>query len=144
MGEQSKGEMPDLQQPKDGPPFDQNPPAKAKAIDGWVYCNGCEKPQPATGHECGSRHEPKATSWEARYFEAHDNALAAEDGREFAESLLCAMAFDHGVMLEAAQYFDDCEPQDSPRLDWICDDSATTCEPERICVFCDAAREGGR
>jgi hypothetical protein len=52
MGEQSRSEMPDLQPPKDGPPFDQNPPAKAKAIDGYRWCNDCDSVVSAVAHSC--------------------------------------------------------------------------------------------
>lgn len=134
-------------------PYDPNPPAKAKAIDGWVYCETCSKPQLATGHECP---EVDDAGWAVHYADrAMDLEHELEEARkshgrhhqregelshrlgvasmraEVAESLLMAMAFEHGRTLCA-------------RVARGEEDGVPFCAPLRAprgCVFCDSARE---
>lgn len=89
-------------------PFDPSPPAKAKAIDGFIRCATCESVVSAVGHECATPDE------------RFERLLSYRDRAEFAESLLCALSWDHAIDLDNG---------------WV------ECGP---CVYCDAARTGGR
>ena len=87
---------------------------------GWVYCEACDAPQPVAGHECVKPAtlgcgDPCPTS-----------APCFRCRAEFAESLLCAMAFDHAAFL-------------GERL--FCVRSRRDRVTHGLgCVFCDAAR----
>ncbi len=63
-------------------PYDPKPRALEPAQNGFIWCEVCKRPQHVV-HDCD--HEP--------YSPELDHAL---DRAEYAESLLCAMAFDHG------------------------------------------------
>ena len=62
-------------------PFDANPRPLEPAQNGWVFCETCQAPKPAEGHEHSTGIDLEILSWKPR--------------AEYAESLLCAMAFDH-------------------------------------------------
>ena len=91
-------------------PFDPNPPKLIPAENGFIYCRTCEKSQPASGHECGAPLIPAAWLIEVGEFLAR---------AEFAESLLCATVFGHGL-------------------------AYGTCRCDFCSIIRDAARGGGR
>lgn len=102
-------------------PFDPDPPKLIPAENGFIYCRTCEKSQPASGHEC----EPATI---------HPDLLATLDRAEFAESLLCAMAFDHKREMWVSPEFG------SPDVDghdgfWV---DCQVAVGSRRCAFCDA------
>lgn len=102
-------------------PFDPNPRKLEPAQNGFVWCDTCDQAQPAAGHECatGIDREDLAIRMGSR---AVGLWREARERAEFAESLLCALAWDHGTAIARA---------------WL------ACFPAE-CVFCDAARGGGR
>lgn len=103
-------------------PFDPEPRALEPAQNGYIWCDGCESVQPVTGHECGTASE-RAYRIQCVEYDRDE----AEERAERAESLLCAMAFDHGAWLGAREF----------RL--------MHCSYYVLgCVFCDATRGGGR
>jgi hypothetical protein len=107
------------------PPFDPHPPVPTPAKDGWFYCDACEKPQPATGHECevvvSCADGTKACAPGGACWFSGDLFTLAERV-VLAESLLCGMAYEHGRR-KVAKNGDI----------WAWCDRGT-------CVFCDAAR----
>lgn len=116
-------------------PFDPEPRALEPAQNGFHWCRGCESVQPVTGHECGGGVEAPASPYTARV--RFERFAALSERAEFAESLLCAMAFDHGAALLCVSYvfhmaraFGPCPESDGGNPGG--------------CIFCDAARGGGR
>lgn len=97
-------------------PYTTPIPTAHDGSTGWVWCATCESPQPVSGHPCGIE---KSVQWmheemprlradleaaEADLDRAEvvkDLALShlvgAEARAEFAESLLCATVFGHGL-----------------------------------------------
>lgn len=110
-------------------PYTTPIPTAHDGSTGWVYCNTCESPQPVSGHECGK--DPRLS-----YAWGLEDALIAANARaEFAESLLCAMALQHG--------FERMDPYD------LSDEEIARVEPGAWmwpgcdagdCPFCDSAR----
>ncbi len=136
-----------------GHPYTTPIPTAHDGSTGFRFCNACDTVVDVADHECatalprgecwtvGCRNlsEYEATGHGAANFCAtctaadrgeafgwvkkpwgHRETMAA---KEFAESLLCAMAFDH-MRREVKGYY--------------------ACEYDGNCVFCDAARGGGR
>lgn len=110
--------------------FDPNPRPLEPAQNGYIWCAKCDCVRPATGHECltcrfGHRHMTAALAAECAHDGIPDEHLRwrqAESRAEFAESLLCAMAFDHGRRLRFRHGEAYCYPDPA------------------ACVFCDAGR----
>lgn len=121
-------------------PFDPNPPKLIPADNGWIFCATCESPQPVSGHECVPVRCLKCgkSEWEGAWVCACDSLDAelsrAEMRAEFAESLLCAMAWSHGL---------DKRDHESHSFGPPVVEFYPLCAVGR-CVFCDAARGGGR
>lgn len=110
------------------PPYTTPVPTLHDGSTGWVYCEACDAPQPVAGHEClhvvgadGTRAcAPGGACWFA------GDLFNLSERAAFAESLLCAMAFDHAAFL-------------GERL--FCVRSRRDRVTHGLgCVFCDAAR----
>lgn len=100
------------------------PEPTANGANGFRWCHSCESVADVAGHECVLPGTDE---------DMHHVGTCLEDAAraEFAESLLCAMAFDHGHERLHVGYF------------WL-DIRAFHFCPVGECIFCDAARKGGR
>lgn len=102
-------------------PYSTPIPTAHDGSTGWVWCATCESPQPVSGHEC----VPPGTDEDMHHV---GTCLEDADRAEFAESLLCAISLDHGLE-RFRRHFGGVEGY---------------CHEAEECVFCDAARGGGR
>lgn len=93
-------------------PFDPNPRPLEKSTYGFIWCHECDSVQPVEGHVCFT-----ATTYRELLVKYVDRA-------EFAESVLCAMAFEHQRDLLAEQV-----AQVDPYAPIVC--SCATCEASR-------------
>lgn len=126
-------------------PYDPNPPAKTPAENGFIRCPDCETVVEAKGHECEGRFGPKMRRvWvrvpadlcprcrrvdlqlgsDGDFYSADCVCDDPDERAEFAESMLCALAFDH-IRTHA---------------DFSCPEWTQWGE-DGHCAFCDAARE---
>lgn len=118
-------------------PFDPNPRALEPAQNGFRWCHSCQSVAEVAGHECAKpfgtlTNQATAQDW---------SWLAEREGRraDFAESLLCAMALQHGFERMDPYDMDDEEIARVGRGAWMwpgCDAGD--------CPFCDAARGGAQ
>lgn len=112
-------------------PFDPTPRALEAATNGFVWCDRCHQVRPAAGHHCS-------------LFDLGPpiilDVMAIERRAELAESLVGALALEHGLDHMGTFDLDDVEiAAATARGGWVwalCDIGT--------CVFCDAARGGGR
>lgn len=105
-------------------PFDPNPRALEPATNGFIWCDKCESAQPVSGHECAKPGERPLGALVSLTLELE----YAQAEAEAAHSLLCALALDHGLE-RFRRHFGGVEGY---------------CHGAEECVFCGAARGGGR
>lgn len=134
-----------------GHPYTTPIPTAHDGSTGWVYCNTCESPQPVSGHECapvvcmdGSRAcAPGGACWfTGDLFNLSERALAAEGRAEFAEDLVNRLAFIHGGDHMEPGIYDDARAVAARQGNY--GGWTWPLHAPGECVFCDAARGGGR
>lgn len=109
------------------PPYTTDPTKLAKAENGFRYCDDCDQPVPVAGHECakpvGPGDDHCADCGQSLWFMGANgvwecgsecdgclNLALLDDvatGREFAESLLCAIFFSIQQRIDAGQQWSD-------------------------------------
>lgn len=102
---------------------------------GWIWCATCESPQPVSGHECAPR-TPDTSEEVARY------AVEMRDRAELAEGLVNRLAFIHGGDHMEPDIYDDARAVAARQGNY--GGWTWPLHAPGECVFCDAARGGGR
>ena len=105
-------------------PYSTPIPTAHDGSTGWVWCATCESPRPVSGHECAKPGERPLGALVSLTLELE----YAQAEAEAAHSLLCALALDHGLE-RFRRHFGGVEGY---------------CHEAEECVFCGAARGGGR